>query len=233
MRDDDLTDLLTPKPDDGFGFRQGRLLTYTPLTGANTVLVGGGVLTNLPVVIEGGPANLQGDDVLGPGLGNVVIIMKMKSAWAILGRVLIPGSPDVISSNDIIQGTRVPNPAFTFPATPANAVTITAVTPSWANKVVVQSTFVCTVSASVAGQPQIGIQILSGATLLATTPFPNALGILDIPAGKTGTITVSDAANLPVVPGGTLTINGVVGAAAAFANTSNAWLIVTVTYQKI
>lgn len=237
IRDDDLTDLLTPPPDDGFGFRQGRLLTYTPATGANTVLVGGGVLTNLPVVIEGGPANLQGDDTLGPGLGNVVVIMKYKSAWAILGRVLSPGNADVIDSATITQSGRLQNQSFIATATSTAVINLTTLVPNWANKLVMQSSFQVSIQGSGgSGVLDINIQTDGPTSTLAVAPSTGvsgtSLGNVSYAPGAISSITINDAVNVPVVPGSLVTVRGVVTATNSL-NICTGWLVLTVNYQKI
>lgn len=238
MRDDDLTDLLTPQPDDGFGFRQGRLLTYTPSTGANTVLVGGGVLTNLPVVIEGGPANLQGDDVLGPGLGNVIIIMKMKSAWAILGRVLIPGNADVIDSGLVTQSGRLQNASFAASATSTAVINLTTQVPSWANKLVLQSCFQCTIigTAGGAGRLAINIQTDGPAGTIAIAPTPTLANVqVSYNSTTSSSITMSDAVGLgPLAPGSLITVRGIVTIGPTDGtNICSGWMTLTATYQKV
>lgn len=240
MRDDDLTDLLTPQPDDGFGFRQGRLLTYTPSTGANTVLVGGGVLTNLPVVIEGGPANLQGDDTLGPGLGNVVVIMKYKSAWAILGRVLSPGNADVIDSGLVTQSGRLQNQSFVATTTGTAVINLTTLVPTWANKLVMQSSFQVSIQGTGGGAGQIAVNIQTDgpSSTLAVAPSTGVSGQnlanVSYATGTISSITINDAVNVPVTPGSLVTVRGVVTMfAGGGANVCSGWLVLTVNYQKI
>jgi hypothetical protein len=83
---DDLTPLLIPSrsaPAPVSGLRIGTVLTYDPATGANTVNVGGGTLTNL--------ALLNTSDVINYSPGDTVVIMTMGPSWAILGRCDVPG----------------------------------------------------------------------------------------------------------------------------------------------
>lgn len=230
-RPDDITGLLQKGPDPT-SFRQGRLLTFSATTGANTVLVQGGTLTNLPLLIEGGAFNLQGDDALGAGNGNVVIIMKMRSSWAILGRVLTQGDPNIINSADITQGLRLSTTNFPIPTVTAAPITITSLVPSWANKAIVQSGWTTSAFSSVATQYQSEIITLGSSPAFGVgSTFP----VSNIAAGTVVTQTVVDSVPVTVNPGSTLTIQGAVrGLTAIPADPNNtAFLVVTVTFQKI
>lgn len=88
---DDLSDLLQPPPPDA-PFRQGYMLSFDPLTGANVVLVGGGQMTDLPLLNIGDTVNLVGEVQAGAGLGSSVIIMKMGNSWCIMGRISAAGT---------------------------------------------------------------------------------------------------------------------------------------------
>lgn len=230
-RPDDITGLLQKGPDPT-SFRQGRLLTFSATTGANTVLVQGGTLTNLPLLIEGGAFNLQGDDALGAGNGNVVILMRMRSSWAILGRVLTQGDPNIINSADITQGLRLSTTNFPIPTVTAAPITITSLVPSWANKAVVQSGWTTSAFSSVATQYQSEILTLGSSPAFGvSSTFP----VSNIAAGTVVTQTVVDSVPVAVNPGSTLTIQGAVrGLTTIPADPNNtAFLVVTVTFQKI
>jgi hypothetical protein len=226
-RPDDITGLLQKGPDPT-AFRQGRLLTFNPVTGANTVLVQGGTLTNLPLLIEGGAFNLQGDDVLGAGNGNVVILMRMRSSWAILGRVLTQGDPNIINASDISQVGRFQN---TFTVTGTNA-TVTSLsvpsTPAWANKVTLISTFSSTFTSTSA--TQVNIQLQHDVNGVAQTISP-AIST-SIPSVATACASVSDVVAFIIAPGSSLTIRG--NAVAAPNNCTGAgFIVVSAQFQKV
>lgn len=90
MRADDLVPFLAPKPTSGVGFRQGVIVTWDTNTAENTVLVGGQLMTNLPVLNTSEAAILAADDVVG--------ILTFGNTWAIMGRFTIPGTPEAASS---------------------------------------------------------------------------------------------------------------------------------------
>lgn len=91
MRSDDLVPLLAkPDPGKGVGFRQGVIVTWDQETAQNTVLVGGSLMTNLPILNTSEAAILAEGDVVG--------ILTAGATWGILGRFTIPGTPEAVSS---------------------------------------------------------------------------------------------------------------------------------------
>jgi hypothetical protein len=128
MRSDDLTGLLQPTPDPS-AFRQGQIVTFDPATGANTVNVAGALLTDLPLLNIGDTVNLLPDDV--------VVLIKYGASWAILGRVVTPGSAS-LSAN--VVATQTQSAGALGPANLSGTNLIIAQTgnftiPSWANRI--------------------------------------------------------------------------------------------------
>lgn len=238
-RPDDISGLFGKGPDNT-PFRQGRLLTFNPATGANTILCQGSVLTNLALLIEGGAFNLQGDDVLGAGNGNVIIMMKMRSSWAILGRVLTLGDPNIINSGDISQAGHV-SIAFATTTSLAAVISLGATVPAWANKAVIFSTFTATFQTpiGVATQANISLQHNVGATAVTATSQVST----SIPTNATAGLSISDAVNLgsPTIYNGVplagqlITIQGNAfsspNAIPTAANTG--FIATTIQYQKV
>lgn len=74
---------LQPKPNDGaVKFRQGSVVSWDPVTNANTIQVGAAILTDLPVLDNGAAAV--------PVVGDVVGILSTGNAMFILGRIVRP-----------------------------------------------------------------------------------------------------------------------------------------------
>lgn len=90
MRADDLVPLVMQKPAAGVGFRQGVIVTWDSNTAENTVIVGGQLMTDLPIL------NTSEAAILAPG--DVVGILTFGSTWGILGRFTIPGTAEAVSS---------------------------------------------------------------------------------------------------------------------------------------
>lgn len=93
MRSDDLVPLLAPgrgaPAGPAVGFRQGLVITWDTETAENTVLVGGTVMENLPILNTSEAAILASGDVVG--------IMTAGPTWAIMGRFTYPGTPEAVS----------------------------------------------------------------------------------------------------------------------------------------
>ena len=76
-RSDDLAGLLAPAAGPATGVRQGKVIAFDALTGASTVAVAGSVLTNLRRLDTG----------ITPTAGDVVLLLRVRSSWLILGRI--------------------------------------------------------------------------------------------------------------------------------------------------
>lgn len=74
----------------GVGFRQGVVVAWNPDTAENQIQVGNTVIDNLPIL------NTSEASLLVPG--DVVGILTSGSSWAIMGRLVIPGTPEAASS---------------------------------------------------------------------------------------------------------------------------------------
>lgn len=90
MRSDSLVPLLAGPPPNDTGFRQGVVVAWDQNTAENLVLVGGTLLENLPAL------NTSEASILAEG--DVVVCVKWGRSWAVLGRVIIPGTAEAASS---------------------------------------------------------------------------------------------------------------------------------------
>ncbi|MFI6759357.1 hypothetical protein ACIBF5_09475 [Micromonospora sp. NPDC050417] len=66
------------------------IVAWNRITCANTVAVAGGTLTNLPI--------LNSTEALLLQPGSVVSLITWQGSWAILGRLVIPGTPEAASA---------------------------------------------------------------------------------------------------------------------------------------
>lgn len=87
MNGDDLAPLLVPADRAEIGFRSGTVLEWDPVTGHNTVNVAGATLSDLPLLNVGELVSIRAGDVVG--------MLRVKSALFILGRVIVPGAAPV------------------------------------------------------------------------------------------------------------------------------------------
>lgn len=136
-RASDLTPLLAPAPAPTVGLRQGTVLSYDPSDGSNTISVAGAVLTDLPLLNIGDTTNLA--------VGDVVVIVRYGSSWAILGRLIVPGGAalNTTAVDFGSLGETASNFAVSTSYTTKVSGTITA--PAWANRVLVHASADATV----------------------------------------------------------------------------------------
>jgi len=90
---DALTDILTAAPAgpaQPMSYRQGTIVEWNPLTAENKVNVGGTIVEDIPIL------NTTEALLLSPGA--VVGLMIVGSTWAIIGRLIVPGTPDAASA---------------------------------------------------------------------------------------------------------------------------------------
>jgi len=129
----DLTNLFAP-PAGPEPFRQGEVLSFDPATGANTVSVGGAVLSDLPILNQGDTVNFVP--------GDAVILLKYRSSWAILGRIIAPGGEALSTvAVDFAGGGASATPApFTITGSFATQGSATLTTPAWANSLLIFAT---------------------------------------------------------------------------------------------
>lgn len=138
MIGDDLVPLLAPPAGPDVGFRQGVIVAFNQSTGANTVNVGGADLDNLPI--------LSGSESLEYAPGDVVVLIRLKSSLAILGRIVTPDTGAILAPSAVaFAADTQQDTGFalnTFSATPGANVKATATlpVPPWANRAAVLAT---------------------------------------------------------------------------------------------
>lgn len=192
MIGDDLTGFLTPPDDPGFGFRQGTVVAFDPVTGENTISVAGGTLTDLPLLNIGDTVNLAA--------GDVVVLMRLKSAWAILGRLMVPGG-GALNATAVEFGS-IGESALNFGLTTSWAVKTSDLIeiPIWADRMLMLATadaFVENTSAAADfAYLRVGIGSASGGSAVDAVAA-SAGGHPD----KYGSLAASAVAEVPVTGG--------------------------------
>jgi hypothetical protein len=182
---DDLTSLFTD-PTDGtdLPFRQGVILSFDQSTGSNTVNVGGAILTDVPLLNIGDTINLVA--------GNIVVLMKMKSSWAILGRVITPGSASLtgyIVQTALAEGTSAAGFATTTSLAAYSISIPTFVIPNWCNHVDVLCIASASVNNSTAAKTVLTVAAQAGASV-------GPEQYVNVPAGDYGTVTTTHTATV-------------------------------------
>lgn len=76
-------------------YRQGTVISWNPLTAQNVVQVGNTNLIDLPILNTSEASLLQA--------GSVVALVVVGSTWAILGRMVIPGTPEAATALELVS----------------------------------------------------------------------------------------------------------------------------------
>jgi hypothetical protein len=153
---DDLTGLFGGPPAPDSGFRQGTVQAFDPESGENTIAVAGGVLTDVDVLNIG--------DLVRIVPGDVVVLLRLRSSWAILGRILPVGSGQLTIG---LTDTEVDNDfAFNFAITTAfvTRASVTFTVPEWANSALVFASMSATCHNTGTAQSYAAQILVDGAT---------------------------------------------------------------------
>lgn len=138
MISDDIADLFTAATDaPALRFRQGTITAWNASTGANTIDVAGGTLTDVPILNTGEAIALKP--------GHVVGLLVFGRTWFILGRITTPNDPNFASAS--VEFGSAGGQAFNFAlATGTPAVKVSSaelVVPQWADEAIVHVTGSC------------------------------------------------------------------------------------------
>lgn len=130
-----ITDNLAPLFDTGqpgVRFRQGTILTWDTNTGANTIDLAGGTLTNVPILNTGEAIALKA--------GHIVGMLGQGGTWWIIGRVTPPLDPSFAGASVAFayQFNNTTNFAITASPTFSTVATAVLAVPTWADEALVQ-----------------------------------------------------------------------------------------------
>lgn len=221
MISDDLTPLLAGKDLDALTLRQGVVVAFDQSSGANTVDIAGVVMTDLPV--------LSSSESLEFAPGDVVVVLAWKSAWFILGRVVVAGgvlAPSAVVAR--VMGAGETNFALTTGAV-QRAVGTLAV-PPWAGRISIHAQANLTVRNSTAvALAWAEVQVL---TYLAV----GGVAYTSVPATSYANASDSTVRSVAVTPGSVaaVTVSANVRASAALIADPNTRLTTsaTVTFTR-
>lgn len=205
MIGDDIAGLLGKGGGGDYGFRQGTVLTYNVLSGSNTISVAGTVLTDVPFLNPGGYTIYQP--------GDVVILIRMRSSWAILGRVTIPTGTKAIGRYTELSAAYSSGGSTNYSLTTGVVTkdTLTIPVPSWAEVATVSATALVFAKNSTGATDFLNCQLSIGGFAVTWTSA-------SVPTLAWASMTVTSHEDLLVTPGGTLTITaGLFATGAAWA----------------
>lgn len=123
---DDLGPLLFPPVRGDFGFHQGKVVTWNQSTGENTVLVAGATLVDVPILNGTEVPLLEPDHIVG--------MLRFKSSYFILGRIIIPNTPDIGALPGMLAGVGATELGFSVSASRVAKATAQFTVPDWANQ---------------------------------------------------------------------------------------------------
>ncbi|WP_188193450.1 hypothetical protein [Nonomuraea sp. SYSU D8015] len=167
---DDLTPLLFPPAQGDFGFHQGKVLTWNQKTGQNTISMAGATLVDVPI--------MNGTEVPLLQPGHVVGMLRWKSSYFVLGRIIVPNAPDIGALPGALAGVGATNLNFEITTVREKVATAVFDVPPWANQALV----LCVANAS--------MHNLLGTSqfFYLTSPISDGFGgemYANIPAGQT------------------------------------------------
>lgn len=138
MNSDDLTPFLKAsngKPE--VGFHQGRVMAWNQNTSKNTISMAGAVLSDVPILNGTEPLILKEGDIVG--------MLRFKTSYFILGRIMVPGQTEVGSLPGLQQGVGASERSFPLSVDDSNVAQAVIQVPEWANQALVM----CTANATI------------------------------------------------------------------------------------
>lgn len=129
---DDLAPLLFPPVRGDFGFHQGKVVTWDQSTGENTILVAGATLVDVPILNGTEVPLLEPDHIVG--------MLRFKSSYFILGRIIIPNTPDIGALPGMLVGSGQAEAAFSLSTVSQSLASSLITVPPWANQALVMCT---------------------------------------------------------------------------------------------
>lgn len=124
---DDLAPLFVAGQGSGdVGFRQGTVLAWDETNGTNTVDVGGAHLTDLPALNIGDFVHLAEGDVVG--------LLRFKTTYFILGRVILPRAPDPNRASLAAEAKGAQGDGWSTTTTLTAKCSVTLTPPDWCDE---------------------------------------------------------------------------------------------------
>lgn len=184
----DITGLLNPVGPPAVEFRQGVIVAIDFIAGTSVVSVAGNAMANLPTLNPG--------DAINYAVGTVVTLMRVGTAWSILGRGALPGS-GVQALSATTSGSN--SGSFGMTASFVQLATSTVNVPTWANQASIHVTGQITAQNTTASSSFLYSQtFINGSG--GSTPFTG------VAAAAWGGASSSAIRTITVTPGGTLTV---------------------------
>ena len=190
----------------GVRFRQGTVLSWNADTGENTIQLGGGTLTDVPILNTGEAIALRA--------GHIVGLLGQGASWFIIGRVTPPNDPNFAGASVAFGSALDFQTNFTQPATFTEQAAATIDVPAWADEAAVT----CMASVSLVNNTAARVQALAYAGVNGGTGSAMSLGIDSDVGGNYGMGALA-AFNTQVItdPGSTIDVQCYADCTAALA----------------
>lgn len=117
-------------------FRQGQIVAWNPETGQNTIDVGGGQLTDVPI--------LNTAEAIALKAGHVVCLLGQGMSWFIIGRITPPNDPNFAGASLAFAANTAQATNFALSTTLVTKASLTLAVPSWADEAAVIAVGTCT-----------------------------------------------------------------------------------------
>lgn len=127
----------------GARFRQGTIVAWDPATGANTIDIGGSLITDVPILNTGEAIALRA--------GHVVGLLGQNRSWFILGRITPPGDPSFAGASLAFDSETTQETNFVVPTVLTARSTAILEVPAWVDEAAVFVTGVLSAQNTTAG----------------------------------------------------------------------------------
>lgn len=178
--------------DPDLAFRQGVVVSWDASTGTNSVNVNGTLLQNLPALNLGEFVLLTEGDVVG--------LLRFKSTYFVLGRIIPPAQPDRSRFTVDYDSKSAGTTAWSLTTANASKVSLTFTPPSWAGEA---SLFVGLMVQAVNTTPNLDFMQIQ--------PFVNGddlPGITAVASGNSGSAFSTAVASTTITPTGPIVVEG-------------------------
>ena len=202
----DLSEFMRAQPSADVGFHTGAILSWDSATGENVVNVSGAAISDLPVLNIGDTTNLT--------VGDVVALIRYKTTYFILGRVVLPNSGAFATSAVSFEKIATKTASFALTTSDTTVISADVHVPAWANRALVHVNYHLAGRNSSGVSTYLNAKISCAALSISGTIYWNVEQVANT---GYGTVSVAASAEESVTPGATVTVNGV-----AFVN-SGPW----------
>lgn len=176
-----------------FDFHLGVVEAFDTTTGSNLIRIRGSSIPDVPLLNIGDTVNLND--------GDTVVVLKYRTGYFILGRVIQPNSEIFATSAVEFEGHVESANNFAITTTMTTRVSEPMTIPKWSNRVLVTATVDATGINSLGALDQLRTQVNIGG-------FPGAVHQCDVNPTFLGSVSATHVLVNAATPGGTFDVDG-------------------------